>query len=100
MTRGRPCKELTQKQIDDARAMKKRGASVCQIADYLECSWERAKLLVTPGWERTRAHSGRMTMKPIYDPRRDGLPEWRSPGACIMGEPPIGRSALDKRNGA
>lgn len=32
-----------------------------------------------------------------YDPLRDGKPVWRTPFAELMGEPPIGRSALEKR---
>lgn len=34
---------------------------------------------------------------PTYDPRRDGYREYRSPFAEMLGEPPIGRSALDRR---
>ncbi len=33
---------------------------------------------------------------PEYDPRRDGYPIWKNPAAMLLGEPPIGRSALDK----
>lgn len=33
-----------------------------------------------------------------FDPRRDGLPQYRDLTAQICGDPPIGRSALDKRS--
>lgn len=34
---------------------------------------------------------------PAFDPRRDGYRQYRSPFAELLGEPPIGRSALDRR---
>lgn len=36
---------------------------------------------------------------PEFDPSRDGHPVWRSPSAQILGDPPVGRSALDQRGG-
>ena len=35
---------------------------------------------------------------PAFDPVRDGAPVSRSPQAEMLGEPPLGRSALDQRN--
>lgn len=43
---------------------------------------------------------GRMSTErynPTYDPRRDGAREHASIDAELMGDPPIGRSALDQR---
>lgn len=34
---------------------------------------------------------------PIYDPRRDGPPVWRDATAYMLGDPPIGRRAIDQR---
>lgn len=34
---------------------------------------------------------------PLYDPERDGKPQWSSPSRIMFGDPPIGRSALDKK---
>jgi hypothetical protein len=34
---------------------------------------------------------------PTYDPRRDGRPIYRSAFAELLGEPPIGRRAIDQR---
>lgn len=36
---------------------------------------------------------------PLYDPRRDAPLQYRSVSAQILGEPPIGRSALDQKRG-
>ena len=36
--------------------------------------------------------------EPIYDPRRDGPPVWRDATAYMLGDPPIGRRAIDQRS--
>lgn len=35
--------------------------------------------------------------KATFDPVRDGLAQWASPQAELLGDPPRGRSALDQR---
>lgn len=32
-----------------------------------------------------------------YDPNRDGPPVWSDPYAALLGDPPIGRRALDQK---
>lgn len=36
-----------------------------------------------------------VTRNPEYDPKRDGHREWASPQAELLGDPPIGRRAID-----
>jgi hypothetical protein len=40
------------------------------------------------------------TNDPIYDPSRDPAPVWETRGAFLMGDPPIGRRAIDARAAA
>lgn len=48
---------------------------------------------------KTRAMvDGTYEAKAIYNPHRDGYPEYASPYAQFLGEPPIGRRELLERN--
>ena len=44
-----------------------------------------------------REESAVVNRNPVYDPLRDGGPVYRSPFSELLGEPPLGRSALDMR---
>lgn len=100
------------------RQMRKDGMSWMNIARRLNSSFDTVRGLVDPEY-REHANARRQRQRddnrwrsnhtvnqkseaftPSYDPRRDGLPQWRSIDAYVFGDPPIGRSALDKRNGA
>ena len=50
-----------------------------------------------------RAHVGEhhdAVRNPEYDPHRNGAPVYASPFAELLGEPPIGRRAIDTRSSA
>lgn len=117
--------ELTPEQIQRVKRMREDGMTWRSIGMYFHCRAESIRTQIDPEYrlyrhgrivEARRIRKARRTdeisqgiierdkfaaipREPVYDPKRDGPPEWKSVDAYIFGDPPIGRSALDKRFG-
>lgn len=86
------------------------GSKWSEICEALQCSMEQARRWLDPDYKvRPRTHNGRGpseyrafefsdhgSRNPIYDPRRDGGVRYAGPFDEYLGDPPIGRRALDK----
>jgi hypothetical protein len=108
--------EPTQDEINRIFKMRQEKKTWKEIGRYFHRKSETVRAAVDPEYRRFRnarhktyrpparnifaveqARELTIQREPLYDPRRDGLPEWRSVGAYLMGEPPIGRSALERK---
>lgn len=115
---------MTPEQIETARAMRYvDGLAWHVIAERLGATRHVIQGAIDPGYLERRARQTRDCRaknprgtgghlraesversaerhNPAYDPRRDAPREYRSISYEIMGDPPIGRSALDMRERA
>lgn len=119
--------KLDDRQIERAKRRFNSGVPASLIAQEFGCSTQIVRRVVDEEWaarERARTHAavlryrgvpgapppmrparglpGQMkpeseTSNPEYDPARDGPRPYRDLTGLIMGDPPIGRSALDQR---
>jgi hypothetical protein len=109
---------LTEEQQDKACVMRREfGLSLRAIAHEFGCSHETIQRATDPEFvKRRNAHTravragqkcrdnrswaldveSKEERNPLYDPLRDGPRRWRSPAAYMLGEPPIGCSALER----
>lgn len=109
---------LTEVQAERARELRRDGMTWKDVAEAIGCaSYETVRRAIDVAYVERKRADGRTAhhrraaglspvqpsqtyTNPAYDPRRDGPPQYRSPMAEFMGEPPIGRSALDQKRGA
>lgn len=114
---------LTAEQKRRGAELRAQGQNWHAIAKKLRLKYYAVRAELDPNWkgariDRIRAHRKRETeikvgsagmaanaesrieRNPAYDPARDGPPVYDSPYAQLLGDPPIGRRALDARRGA
>lgn len=115
--------EFTTQQLAEIREMRRLGNPWVHVANRFGHSIDMIRRRCDPEWRerrtaqinsaRKKETSGRITpmdvigqhtsgpdgSTAIYNPRRDGDLMLRDLTAVILGDPPIGRSALDHRNG-
>lgn len=100
---------LTKDEIRRAKHLRAEGRSWTSIAGKMKRDVETIRRAIDPDFDaerrnrlnreaRARRESGeatRQTANPAYDPARDGPPVFSSPFSELLGEPPIGRRAID-----
>lgn len=113
---------LTQEQLKKAREMARNMIPNPRIARELNVSYHQIRAALEPGYRAKRAESaararqrihagpaatnvvgfdaGRHAQDAAYDPLRDGPLRLRDDTtAILLGDPPVGRSALDRMRG-
>lgn len=105
--------KLTDSDLSRIHDLYRCGTPVRVIAKQFGVTWDTIKRRVDPKFAEFRnskirtwrfgRQSGDVIAEhsdPIFDPRRDGYPRHASASAELFGDPPIGRSALDKKRAA
>lgn len=107
---------LSEKELQTVRGMRAQGFGFDAIARKLKRNYYQVRSAVDPEWRQQQLQRNRVAYQqakaddveeaprpvrnPEYDPVRDGPPVYASPFAELMGDPPIGRRALDMRRDA
>lgn len=113
-------KTLTKEQWNEARAMRREGVPWMRIANALGTTSDTVMRRLAPGYTERRNEQARArrlrerteSRKPkdvraqvydmtrvsrddaLYDPQRDGYPQYADPIRELLGEPPIGRREM------